>query len=202
MPLRVGQELFAFEIEEIGRRKGLLKNMLQAPTGELHLEYRISTRGVIGLKGALMTKTRGTAIVNHVFELHAPVEASIGETPHGSLIASESGLSTSYGLANAQERGDLFIGPGVEVYQGMVIGENARDEDLDLSPCKAKKLTNMRSSGSDEAIVLSPPREMNLELAIEYIGPDELVEVTPKSVRIRKRVLDPLHRKRLRRQSA
>ncbi len=189
-------------IEEIGRRKGLLKNMLQAPTGELHLEYQISTRGVIGLKGALMTKTRGNAIIHHVFDEYKPmIEQELNAIPHGSLVASESGTSNGYGLSNAQERGELFIGPGVDVYQGMIIGENSRGEDLDLSPCKTKKLTNMRSSGSDEAIVLTPPREMNLELAIEYIGPDELVEATPKSVRLRKRALDSLARKRLRRQA-
>ncbi len=189
-------------IEEIGKRKGILKNMLQNPTGELHLEYQIPTRGVIGLKGALMTKTRGTAIVHHVFDEYKPMlEEMLGMAPHGSLIASESGKSNGYGLSNAQERGDLFIGPGVDVYQGMIIGENSKGEDLDLSPCKTKKLTNMRSSGSDDAIVLTPPREMNLELAIEYIGPDELVEVTPRNVRLRKRVLDPLARKRLKRQT-
>jgi len=190
-------------IEEIGKRKGLLKNMLQSPTGELHLEYQIPTRGVIGLKGALMTKTRGTAIVHHVFDEYKPmVEEMMNMIPHGSLISSEPGKSNAYGLANAQERGDLFIGAGVEVYQGMIIGGNSRGEDLDLSPCKTKKLTNMRSSGSDDAIVLTPPREMNLELAIEYIGPDELVEVTPKNIRLRKRVLDALARKRIKRQTA
>src|SRR3989344_3094414 len=177
--------------------------MLQTPTGELHLEYQIPTRGVIGLKGAMMTKTRGTAIIHHVFDEYKPMlEEALGLAPHGSLIASESGKSNAYGLNNAQERGELFIGAGVDVYQGMIIGENSRGEDLDLSPCKTKKLTNMRSSGSDEAIVLTPPREMNLELAIEYIGPDELVEATPKNIRLRKRMLDPLGRKRLRRQTA
>jgi len=189
-------------IEEIGRRRGSLKNMSQASTGEIHLEYQIPTRGLIGLKGALMTKTRGTAIVHHVFDAYKPMEAGIlSVAPHGSLIASEDGTSTSYGLNNAQERGNLFIGPGVDVYQGMIIGENARGEDLDLSPCKAKKLSNIRAAGSDEAIVLTPPREMNLELSIEYIGSDELVEVTPKTLRLRKKVLDPLLRKRLRRQA-
>ena len=189
-------------IEEIGRRKGTLKNMIQTPSGEIHLEYQISTRGVIGLKGALMTKTRGTAVVHHVFDEYKPaVEDSFGAAPHGSLVASETGISNAYGLNNAQERGELFIGSGVEVYQGMIIGENSRGEDLDLSPCKMKKLTNMRSSGSDEAIVLTPPKELTLELAIEYIGSDELVEVTPKSIRLRKRALDPLQRKRLKRQT-
>jgi GTP-binding protein len=187
-------------IEEIGRRRGALKNMSQAPSGEVHLEYQISTRGVIGLKGALMTKTRGTAIIHHIFDEYKPVETeSFNTAPRGSLVSSETGESTAYGLNNAQERGDLFIRPSVPVYQGMIIGENSRGEDLDLSPCKTKKLTNMRSSGSDEAIVLAPPREITLELAVEYIGPDELVEITPKSIRLRKRMLDPLHRKRARR---
>jgi GTP-binding protein len=190
-------------IEEVGRRKGALKSLSQAPTGEVHLEYEVPTRGVIGLKGALMTKTRGNAILHHIFDRYQPVaEGAFDPTSHGSLVSSETGLSTTYGLGNAQERGALFIGPVVDVYQGMIIGENSRGEDLDLSPCKTKRLTNMRSSGSDEAIVLAPPREMNLELAIEYIGPDELVEVTPKTIRLRKRVLDPLQRKRLRRQTA
>jgi GTP-binding protein len=189
-------------IEEIGRRKGLLKNLIQGPTGEVHLEYQITTRGVIGLKGALMTKTRGTAVIHHVFDEYKPmITDEINSQLHGSLISSESGESTSYGLNNAQERGELFIGPNIPVYQGMIIGQNARDEDLDLSPCKFKKLTNMRSSGSDDAISLTPPREMTLDLAIEYIGPDEFVEVTPKSIRLRKRVLDPLQRKRIRRQA-
>ncbi len=189
-------------IEEIGKRRGLLKNMIQAPTGELHLEYQIPTRGVIGLKGVFMTKTRGTATIHHVFDEYKPmVTEKIESAHHGSLVASETGVSSSYGLNNAQERGALFIGAGVEIYQGMIIGENARDEDLDLSPCKSKKLTNMRSSGADEAIVLTPPKELTLELAIEYIASDEFVEVTPKSIRLRKRMLDPLQRKRLKRQS-
>ncbi len=190
-------------IEEVGRRKGQLKHMVQTPTGELHLEYQISTRGVIGLKGALMTKTRGTAIMHHVFDEYKPVEeAAFMNESHGSLISSEMGTTNPYGLNNAQERGELFLGPGVDVYQGMILGENSRPEDLELSPCRTKKLSNMRSTGSDEAIMLAPPRELTLELAIEYIGPDELVEATPKSIRLRKKILDPTQRKRLKRQTA
>ena len=189
-------------IEEVGRRKGTLRNMLQSPTGEIHFEYQISTRGVIGLKGVLMTKTRGTATAHHVFEEYLPIqEENLNVVPHGSLISSEPGTSNAYGLNNAQERGELFIGPGVEVYQGMIIGGNSRGEDLDLSPCKTKKLTNMRASGTDEAIILTPPKEMNVELAIEYIGTDELVEITPKSIRLRKKTLDPVARKRIKRQA-
>jgi GTP-binding protein len=187
-------------IEDVGKRRGTLTNMNQTSTGELHLEYTISTRGVIGLKGAMMTKTRGTAIINHVFDEYKPVvDQDFGMLPHGSLISTEAGESSSYGLCNVQERGDLFIGSGVEVYQGMIIGCNSRGEDLDISPTKTKKMSNMRSVGADDALVLTPPREMNLDLAIEYIGPDELVEVTPKNIRLRKRVLDPTARKRMKR---
>ncbi len=190
-------------LEEIGRRRGLMKNMSQTPTGELHLEYQISTRGVIGLKGALMTKTRGTAIMHHVFDEYKPaVDISWGDQSHGSLICCENGVSTSYALCNCQERGELIIGSGVDVYEGMIIGENSRGEDLEISPCKTKKMSNMRSVGSDEAVSLTPPKEMTLELAIEYIGPDELVEVTPKNIRLRKRLIDSLARKRTKRQEA
>ncbi len=184
-------------IEEVGRRKGKLKHVSQSATGSLHLEYQISTRGIIGLKGALMTKTRGMAVLNHVFDEYKPVEDGAFNTgSRGSLVAIEPGVSTAYALENAQQRGELFIGPNVDVYEGMIVGENPRGEDMPLSPCKMKKLTNMRSSTSDIAVVLTPPRELSLELSIEYIGPDELVEVTPKSIRLRKKILDTLARKR------
>ena len=174
--------------------------MVQTPTGELHFEYEISTRGVMGLKSALLTKTRGTAQVHHLFDAYKPLqEGAAGRASHGSLIAFEGGVSTTYALANCQLRGELFIGPGVDVYQGMILGENARGEDLEISPVKTKKLTNIRSSTSDIAVVLTPPKEMTLELALEYIGPDELVEATPKNVRLRKKLLDPVARKRAKR---
>ncbi|MFH1858554.1 MAG: translational GTPase TypA [Candidatus Omnitrophota bacterium] len=193
----VPQDYQGAVIEEIGRRKGILKNILQSPTGELHLEYQVSTRGVIGLKGALMTKTRGTAILHHVFDVYKPAqEETFNTAPRGSLVAIESGISSTYGLNNCEARGGLFIGPGVEVYQGMIIGESARGEDLNISPVKTKKLTNIRSSTSDLAIILTPPKELTLELAIEYIGPDELVEVTPQNIRLRKKILKPTARKR------
>ena len=147
-----------------------------------------------------MTKTRGTAIVHHIFdEYKLAVETGWSDSSHGSLVSMETGTSTSYSLSNCQERGELFIGPGIDVYDGMIIGENSRGEDLDISPCKTKKLSNMRSVGADDALVLTPPRELTLELAIEYIGPDELVEVTPKTLRLRKRILDATQRKRVRR---
>jgi GTP-binding protein len=184
-------------IEEVGRRRSELRHMKLTAHGDLHLEYHIPTRGVIGLKNALLTKTKGTVILHHIFDRYekADLRALQGEA-HGSLVAHETGISSAYGLNIAQERGALFIGSQVEVYQGMVVGENARDEDLDVNVCKAKHLTNMRASGSDEAIVLTPPREMTLEFALEYIGPDELVEVTPSTTRLRKRMLDPEERRK------
>ena len=184
-------------IEEVGSRRGILKEMVPTPTGELHFEYEIPTRGVIGLKSALLTKARGTAQVHHLLDEYRPLqEGNYARASHGSLIAFESGTSTTYALSNCQLRGELFIGPGVPVYQGMIIGENARGEDLEISPVKTKKLTNVRSSTSDIAVVLTPPKEMTLEIALETIGPDELVEVTPKNIRLRKRLLDPVARKR------
>ena len=187
-------------IEEVGHRRGQMLQMAQSTTGEWRLEYLMATRALIGLKGALMTKTRGTAILHHVFDRYAPVEPSLEEgAAHGSLTAFEDGTATTYGLNNAEGRGALFIGPGAEVYHGMIVGQCARDQDLDVNVCKQKRLTNVRSATSDIAIQLTPPREMTLELALEYIGPDELVEVTPKNLRLRKRLLDPHARKDARR---
>ena len=144
-----------------------------------------------------MTKTRGTAFLHNDFDSYVTMlDDKLNTDPIGTLYSMEAGESTAYSLNNAQERGELFIGGGVSVYEGMIIGECSRGSDLGVNPCKGKKLTNMRASGTDEAIVLTPPREMTLELAIEYIGPDELVEVTPKSIRLRKKVLDASKRKR------
>ncbi|MEI7741278.1 MAG: translational GTPase TypA [bacterium] len=182
-------------IEEVAKRKGELANMSQNEIGELQFEYVIPTRGLIGLKSSLMTKTKGTTIINSLFLDYRPVVDGLETTPHGSLIASESGTSSSYGLDNAQQRGSLFYGSGIDVYEGQVVGENSRAEDLEINICKAKKLTNMRSSGADDALVLTPPREITLEYAIEYVGGDELLEVTPKSLRIRKRFLKAHERK-------
>ena len=184
-------------IEEIGKRAGTMLSMDTAPNGDVHLEYNMPTRGLIGLKSLLLTRTRGTAIINNLFDSYKPVhDIDTHANDHGSLIASEAGTSNAYGLNNAQERGTLFIGPAVEVYEGMVVGQNALDSDIELNVCKTKKLTNMRSSGADDAIILVPPRPLELDMAMEYIGPDELVEVTPKSIRIRKRILNANDRKR------
>jgi GTP-binding protein len=190
-------------IEEIGKRRGEMRHMKlvhsDAGPSEMHLEYHIPTRGIMGLKNVLLAKTRGTVIMHHVFKAYeAANEQDLFVAPHGSLCAFEDGTSTGYALFMTQERGVMFISPGVEVYRGMVVGENSRDEDLDVNVCKEKHLTNMRASGSDEALILTPPQEMSLEFALEYIGPDELVEVTPNSLRIRKRLLHPEDRRKAR----
>lgn len=188
-------------IEEMGRRGGDMQHMdSSGENSELHAEYLIPTRGLIGLKNILLTRTRGTVIMNNLFDSYKPVhdiDSHVGD--HGSLISSEGGVSNAYGLNNAQERGTMFIGPAVEVYEGMVVGKNALDSDLELNVCKTKKLTNMRSSGSDDAIILTPPHPVELDFALEYIGADELVEVTPKSIRIRKKILNAVERKRQKR---
>jgi GTP-binding protein len=184
-------------IQEIGLRKGELADMNHTESGDVTLEYSISTRGIIGLKSKLLTQTKGTAIINHIFDSYKPVSAGAQiELPHGSLIATEAGVANAYGLNNAQERGVLFIGPGTEVYQGMIVGENAKAEDIEVNVNKTKKLTNMRASGSDDALTLTPPKVMSLEESLEYLGPDELLEITPVSLRLRKKTLDPTKRKR------
>ncbi|TAJ26230.1 MAG: translational GTPase TypA, partial [Nitrospirae bacterium] len=192
-------------IEEIGQRRGQLRHMKLAHSegnaSEMHLEYYIPTRGVIGLKNILMAKTRGTIIMNHVFQRYEPADKrALQVAPHGSLVAYEDGTSNAYGLFMIQERGTLFIGPSVDVYQGMVVGANSRDEDMDVNICKAKHLSNMRASGSDEALTLTPPRQMTLEFALEYIDSDELVEITPTNLRIRKRLLNPEDRRKARKE--
>ncbi|MBI3087297.1 MAG: translational GTPase TypA [Candidatus Omnitrophica bacterium] len=189
-------------IEELGRRRAELQEMSQSPAGELHAEYLITTRALLGLKSLLMKKTRGTAILHHVFDGYEPVVGDLPpQEPHGSLVSTEHGVSTSYAIANAQERGELFIGPAVPVYEGMVVGQAGRDLDVELNICKQKKLTNVRSETGDATIVLAPPRELTLELALEYLGPDELLEVTPKSLRIRKRIADAKLRLRAQREA-
>ncbi|MCC7356723.1 MAG: translational GTPase TypA [Candidatus Doudnabacteria bacterium] len=184
-------------IEEVGRRGGELLTLDTMPNGEMHIEYLIPTRGIIGLKNLLLTRTRGTAIINNLFDSYKPVhDIDLRGNEHGSLIATESGVSNAYGLNNAQERGILFIPPAVEVYEGMVVGKNALDNDIEVNINRTKKLTNMRSSGADDALILTPHKEITLDFALEYIGPDELVEVTPLNIRIRKRLLNANDRKR------
>ncbi len=195
--INVPSEYQGSVIEEMGKRGGELQHMDSSSNNELHAEYLIPTRGLIGLKNLLLTRTRGTVIMNNLFDSYKPVhDIDTHVNDHGSLISSETGVSNAYGLNNAQERGILFIGPAVDVYEGMVVGRNALDSDIELNVCKTKKLTNIRSSGTDEAIILTPARPVELDFALEYIGPDELVEVTPKSIRIRKKVLNATERKR------
>ncbi len=182
-------------IEKMGPRKGEMTSM--QPMGEtVRVEFIIPARGLIGLRGEVMTETRGTGVLTHTFHDYAPYKGDIPGRKNGVLIAMEQGDTTAYALDALQPRGVLFIGPGTEVYGGMIIGQHAKDNDLDVNPCKGKKLTNIRASGSDDAVKLAPPRILTLEQALEFIDDDELVEVTPKSIRLRKKELDPNRRKR------
>ncbi len=182
-------------IEKMGPRKGEMVAVHQL--GEIvRLEFVIPARGLIGLRGELLTETRGTGVMTHTFHGYAPYRGDIPGRKNGVLIAMEQGETTAYALDALQPRGVLFIGSGVEVYGGMIIGQHAKDNDLDVNPCKGKKLTNIRAAGSDDAIKLTPPRVLSLEQALEFIDEDELVEVTPTSIRLRKKELDPNRRKR------
>ena len=176
-------------IEKLGPRKGKIKKMVNHGSGRVRLEFDIPTRGLIGLRSAILTDTRGTAILNTLFNGYTPWQGDIATRPQGSLVADRAGKATSFAIWNLQERGEILISPGTEVYEGMIIGENARDQDMDVNIVKEKKLTNMRSSTADEAIRLVSPRMLNLEQAIEFIRDDELVEITPKSTRLRKKIL-------------
>ncbi len=192
----VPDEFSGSVIEKLSQRKGELRNMSPATGGYTRLEFSIPSRGLIGYRGEFMTDTKGNGIMNSIFDGYGPYKGEIQYRKQGSLIAFENGESITYGLFNAQERGTLFIGAGVKVYSGMVIGENGRDEDIELNVCKKKQLTNTRSSSADEALRLSPPKILSLEQALDFIDTDELLEVTPKSLRIRKKILDPTMRKR------
>ncbi|MEQ8199607.1 MAG: translational GTPase TypA, partial [Clostridiaceae bacterium] len=171
-------------------------NMTSAQNGYSRLEFNIPARGLIGFRNEFLTDTKGNGIMNHVFHGYEPFKGEIPGRSRGSIVAFETGEAITYGLYNAQERGTLFIGAGTEVYQGMVVGESARAEDMDINVCKKKQLSNTRSSGSDDALKLTTPRAMSLEQALEFINNDELVEVTPLNIRIRKTVLDSGERKR------
>ena len=176
-------------IEKMGIRKAKMSKMINHGAGRARLEFNVPSRGLIGLRSEILTDTRGTAIMNSLFAGYIEWQGEIPQRPTGSLISDRAGRSTGYAIFNIQERGEIFIEAGTEVYEGMVIGENARDADLNVNIVKEKKLTNMRASGTDEAIRLVPPRLLNLEQAIEFIRDDEFVEVTPKSIRLRKKIL-------------
>ncbi len=183
-------------IQKLTQRKGELVGMTPMQGGTTRLEFNIPSRGLIGYRGEFMTDTKGNGVINTAFEGYGPYKGDISYRPTGSLIAYEAGEAITYGLFNAQERGILFIGPGTKVYSGMVVGQSPKTEDIELNVCKTKKLTNTRSSSSDEALRLVPPKIMSLEQCMDFIDTDELLEITPKSLRIRKKILDPLLRKR------
>jgi len=192
----IPEEFVGVVMEQLGARKSEVLNMHNHGYGRVRIEFKVPSRGLIGLRSQLLTDTRGTIVMNSLFAGYTEWQ---GEIPHrltGALVADRGGVSTAYSLWNLQERGELFIGPGVDVYEGMVIGENAKDNDLDVNVVREKKLTNMRASTADEAIRLIPFRQLNLEQAIEFIADDEFVEVTPKSLRLRKKVLQSNKRKK------
>jgi len=176
-------------IAQVGERKGTMTKMVNNGSGRVRLEFRIPARGLIGFRSQFMTDTKGTGIMNHIFASWEPWHGAIPARPTGALVADRAGVATAYAIYNLQERGEIFIDPGIVVYEGMVIGENSRPADMDVNVTKEKKQTNMRASSADEAIRLIPPRRLGLEQAVEFINDDELVEVTPSTVRLRKRIL-------------
>ncbi len=192
----VPEEFSGTIIEKLSQRKGELQGMSMSNTGYSRLEFSIPSRGLIGYRGEFLTDTKGTGIMNTLFDGYGPYKGDIQYRKQGSLIAYESGETITYGLFNAQERGILFVGPGEKVYAGMVVGQNGKAEDIELNVCKTKKLTNTRASGSDDALKLTPPKILSLEQALEFIDTDELLEITPKNIRIRKKILDPTERMR------
>ncbi|WP_454054493.1 translational GTPase TypA [Clostridium sp. Marseille-Q7071] len=196
LTIDVPEEFMGPVMEKLGPRKAEMVNMTSAINGYTRLEFKIPSRGLIGFRNEFMTDTRGNGIMNSVLEGYEPYKGEIAERSRGSLVVFETGESVTYGLYNAQERGTLFIGAGIPVYQGMVIGECSRSEDVEVNICKKKQLTNTRSSGADDALKLVTPNEMSLEKCLDFIASDELVEVTPLNIRMRKKILDPNLRKR------
>lgn len=192
----VADEFVGVVIEKIGLRKGEMLNMVQGSDGYTRLEFKVPSRGLIGFRNEFLTETRGTGILNHSFFDYEPFRGEVVTRRKGVLISMDPGTSLAYSLNNLQPRGILFIAPGIDVYTGMIVGEHSRENDLVVNVCKGKKLTNMRASGSDDSVKLAPPKDFTLELALEYIEEDELVEITPESIRLRKKYLDENERKR------
>ncbi|MBF1005092.1 MAG: translational GTPase TypA [Lachnospiraceae bacterium] len=192
----VPEEFSGNVIQKLGQRKGELVSMGEASGGYSRLEFRIPARGLIGYRSEFMTDTKGNGIINTIFDGYEPYKGDIAYRKQGSLIAFETGEAVTYGLYNAQERGILFVGPGTKVYSGMIVGASGKSEDIEVNVCKTKHLTNTRTSSSDDALRLTPPKVMSLEQCIEFLETDELLEVTPQSLRLRKRILDPTLRKR------
>jgi len=194
--IEVPEEYMGIVIEETSKRKGELLNIINGFGSTVKLEFSIPARGLIGYRSDFLTNTRGTGVMNHIFDSYKPYKGEIVSNSRGSLVASENGIAINYGLYNAQERGVLFIGPGIEVYAGMIVGENSRSTDINVNVCKQKHLTNTRASGSDDTLRLVPPAVMSLENYLEFIKDDELLEVTPQSLRLRKVILDKTTRER------
>ncbi len=192
----VAEEYAGTVIQKLTQRKGELSGMTPMEGGMTRLEFNIPSRGLIGYRNDFLTDTKGTGVLNTAFDGYGPYKGDLSYRPTGSLIAYEAGEAITYGLFNAQERGTLFIGPGTKVYGGMIVGQSPKSEDIEINVCKTKKLTNTRSSNADEALRLVPPKIMSLEQCMDFIDTDELLEITPKSLRIRKKILDPLLRKR------
>lgn len=197
LTIDVPEEFMGVVMEKLGPRKAEMKNMTSAVNGYVRLVFDIPSRGLIGFRNEFMTDTKGNGIMNHVLTSYEPYKGDIPERSRGSLVAFEGGTAITYGLFNAQERGMLFINPAIDVYEGMIVGENSRPGDIEVNVCKKKHLSNTRSSGSDDALKLVPPRIMSLEQCLEFVASDELVEVTPKSIRLRKSILDTTQRKKL-----
>jgi GTP-binding protein len=196
--IEVPEEQAGLVMEMLGVRRGRLQDMRTGDQGFVHYEFTVPTRGLLGFRQAFLTATRGTGLLNSLFHAYEPMVGEIRGRDRGSLVAWEAGMATSYGLASAEASGILFISPGIEVYEGMVVGEAAKERDLEVNVAKRKHLTNMRASTSDIAVRLTPPRQMSLDNCVEYLAEDELLEVTPKSLRLRKKVLDRHGRKRVR----
>lgn len=192
------EEYMGSVMEKLGTRKGEMVNMHSACNGYVRLEYKIPARGLIGYRSEFLTDTRGNGIMNHTFNGYEPWKGDIRKRTRGALVAWEAGESVTYGLYNAQDRGNLFIGPGVKVYEGMIVGECSRNEDITINVCKKKHVTNIRAAGADEALRLVPPISMSLEQCLEYIEDDELIEITPKSIRLRKKILNTEQRAKVR----
>jgi GTP-binding protein len=194
LTIDIPEDYMGAVMDKLGTRKAEMINMTTNSDGYLRLEFKIPSRGLIGYRSQFMTDTKGNGVMHHLFHGYEPFKGDIPERQRGSLVAFESGETSTYGLFNAQERGELFLGAGEIIYEGMIVGENAKTGDLEVNVCKKKHVTNMRASGTDEAMRLTPPRDMSLENCLEFIAADELVEVTPKSIRLRKRILDNVQR--------
>jgi GTP-binding protein len=192
----VAEEFMGVVIETLGTRKGQMVEMRNNHSGRARMTFEIPSRGLIGYRTEFLTDTKGTGLLSHLFDGYRPWAGPITHRATGAIVADRAGKVTGYTIVNLQERGQLFVGPGDQVYSGMVVGENARDEDMEVNPTKEKKLTNIRTHSHDEALRLTPPRPITLESALEFIAADELVEVTPRSIRLRKRALSQHDRRR------